>query len=404
MSNAAKRRGRGEDAIYFDAAKSRWYGVVSLGQDGVGNRKRRKISGRTKTEVKDKLRGLHAELAAGVCTPANYTVARCIRDWLDTLGDKSPKTRADYTGQAQHMIDALGSIKLSDLTARAVQAALQALSGSLSTRTIQLARLALIRAIRHAEFCDLVMRNVAALTTVPRGTPGRPSKSLSLAQAIALLDASPGYRLHAYVVLCLLAGLRPEEARGLTWTDVDLDAEVVYVLRADRFGSDTKTPRSRRGLQLPDLAVSALRSHALTQAAERVQAGPAWQEHDLVFASLLGTPLDPSHVRRSFRLITKAAGLGTEWTPRELRHTFVSVLSDDGMPLRDIADLVGHTETRTTETVYRHQLRPVLQGGARAMDTILARARTGEPNGEPMAPGIQTRPATPSQRSRRSAA
>ena len=74
---------------------------------------------------------------------------------------------------------------------------------------------------------------------------------------------------------------------------------------------------------------------------------------------------------RAFRTITAAAGLDSRpWTPRELRHTFVSVLSDDGMLIEQISQLAGHSETATTETVYRHQIRPVVLHGAEAMDRI----------------------------------
>ena len=59
-----------------------------------------------------------------------------------------------------------------------------------------------------------------------------------------------------------------------------------------------------------------------------------------------------------------------EWTPREQRHTFVSVLSDEDMPIEKISDLVGHKDQTTTETVYRHQIRPVVLHGAEAMDHI----------------------------------
>jgi integrase len=59
-----------------------------------------------------------------------------------------------------------------------------------------------------------------------------------------------------------------------------------------------------------------------------------------------------------------------DWTPRELRHSFVSLLSDNGVRLEDIAELCGHAGTRVTEAVYRHQLRPVLLNGAIAMDRI----------------------------------
>ncbi len=58
-----------------------------------------------------------------------------------------------------------------------------------------------------------------------------------------------------------------------------------------------------------------------------------------------------------------------DWTPRELRHSFVSTLSDHGVPIEEIAELVGHSGTSTTETVvYLHQILPVIQTGGSAMD------------------------------------
>ncbi|SFJ01277.1 hypothetical protein SAMN05216275_10632 [Streptosporangium canum] len=56
--------------------------------------------------------------------------------------------------------------------------------------------------------------------------------------------------------------------------------------------------------------------------------------------------------------------------PREMRHSSVSLLSDSGVPLEDIARLVGHSGTAVTEAVCRKQIRPVLLGGAEAMDRI----------------------------------
>ena len=80
-------------------------------------------------------------------------------------------------------------------------------------------------------------------------------------------------------------------------------------------------------------------------------AGELWQEHGLVFASRVGTPLSANNVIHAFRLITKKAGLGEDWVPRELRHTFVSVMSANGVPVDNITLLVGHDRTATTETV-----------------------------------------------------
>lgn len=201
---------------------------------------------------------------------------------------------------------------------------------------------------------------------------------MTLDQAIDLLDqAGPGsqHRLAAYVVVSLLAGVRTEEARALTWAEVDLDAGTVAVYRSVRAKGDTKTRKSRRVLKLPKRAVEALREHRKRQAVERLQAGEKWQDHDLVFCREDGRPLDRWHVRREFAGITKAAGLGEQWAPRELRHSFVSILSAHGVRIEDISDLMGHSGTSVTETVYRHEIRPTLTTGATAMNKILSRKR-----------------------------
>jgi site-specific recombinase XerD len=59
-----------------------------------------------------------------------------------------------------------------------------------------------------------------------------------------------------------------------------------------------------------------------------------------------------------------------EWAPREMRHSFVSLLPDAGMPLENIARLAGRVDTTTTGTVDRKQIRPVVLDGATAMDRI----------------------------------
>jgi integrase len=96
----------------------------------------------------------------------------------------------------------------------------------------------------------------------------------------------------------------------------------------------------------------------------------------LVSTSKVGTPLDASHVRRDFRAaIRTAAGVDpAEWTPRELRHSFVSLLSDQGVPLEEISRLVGHSSTSVTEMVYRHQIRLRPPARERPSDVMRRRA------------------------------
>ena len=78
-------------------------------------------------------------------------------------------------------------------------------------------------------------------------------------------------------------------------------------------------------------------------------------------------------MRRGFRALCQKAGIGGSWSPRELRHTFVSLMSESGIAVEEIARLAGHSSSRTTEVVYRHELRPVITSGADAMDKMLDR-------------------------------
>ncbi|GAA2284828.1 hypothetical protein GCM10010149_32980 [Nonomuraea roseoviolacea subsp. roseoviolacea] len=104
--------------------------------------------------------------------------------------------------------------------------------------------------------------------------------------------------------------------------------------RSVREGGDTKTRKSRRTLAMPKRCAEALKLHRERQDVPKKVAGDRWQDNDLVFASKVGTELDSHNVRRSFRAVLKKAGLNAqEWTPREMRHSFVSMLSDAGMPI-----------------------------------------------------------------------
>jgi integrase len=386
---AVRRRGRGEDSVYFDQAKGCWVGSVSLGFSADGKRRRRTVRGRTRTEVRDKLRDLRGEIAVGVRSPASYSVRQAVEDSLrDGLDGRSAATVTKCRHVLKPVLELTGHAPLRDLTAHDVRHALTVLGKDRSSATVAIAHNALTRAIRHAEGRDLVRRNVAALIDSPKGQAGRPSHALTLDQAQRLLKTAGNlkkYRLGAYVSLCLLTGMRTEEARALTWDHVDLDGQPdatppvppsVAVWRSVRQHGDTKTRKSRRTLALPQASVDALRAHRRVQVADQLAAGGVWQDHGLVFSSRIGTPLDAANIRRQFREITDAAGLGRGWTPQELRHAFVSLLSASGTPVEEIARLAGHSSTRTTEVIYRNP-RELHQTGEKPQVAWSARAPNG---------------------------
>jgi integrase len=385
----ATRRRRGEDGISFehrgpcrDPERHRhcpglWRGEFTLGYTDDGQRTRRKVSGKTKTAVVDKLRQLHHELDKGIVPKtgyANYTVRQAAEDWLaDGLDGRSAKTVKKNQNVLEPILKVIGTRKLRQLTAADVRQALAKMAATYSSAAVTMGHLALKRAIRHAEASDLVARNVAALVDTPKGQQGRPSKSLTLEQAVAVITAAetlpvmelrPGLKdvrrpaalMYAYIVLSLLVGVRTEEARALRWDHVNLD------------GDPHADPPVRR-----QMAAEALGARRESQAHERALAGQRWQDTGLVFTTHLGTALDAGNVRKMFKRVCNAAGTGDSWTPRELRTSFVSLMSHRGVSIEEIAHLVGHASTRTTEVIYRRELRPVITTGAEIMDDVFGR-------------------------------
>jgi integrase len=410
------RRRRGEDGISFehrgdcrDPERHRhcpglWRGEMTVGYAEDGKRRKRKVSGQTKAAVVDKLKELHKTLDKGIVPKtgyAHYTVRRAAEDWLaHGLDGRSAKTIKKNQNVLEPILKVAGTRKLRELSAADVRQALATMAAGYSSAAVTMGHLALKRAIRHAEANDLVSRNVAALVDTPKGQEGRPSKSLTLDQAVAVIAAArilpmielhPGLKdvrrpaelMHAYIVLSLLCGVRTEEARALRWQHVDLDGDLaasprvpphVAVWRSVRVHGETKTERSRRTLGLPQMAVESLRGLMDSQADERLLAGDRWQDTGLVFTTQLGNALDPGNVRKMFKRVCTAADIGDSWTPRELRTSFVSLMSHYGVSIEEIARLAGHASTRTTEVVYRRELRPVITTGAEIMDEVFGGA------------------------------
>jgi len=142
----------------------------------------------------DKLRDLHTQLDKGV-TPkagyAHYTVRQAAQDWLaQGLDGLSVNTITKNQNVLEPILKVIGARKLRDLTAADVRQALAAMAAGYSTAAVSMGHLALKRAIRHAEANDLISRNVAALADTPKGQQGRPSKSLTLDQAVAVITAA----------------------------------------------------------------------------------------------------------------------------------------------------------------------------------------------------------------------
>ncbi len=360
MAKRQKRR-RGEGSISYERRRDGWRAMLSW-RDDEGRLHRATKRAPTREEAELALATLRLEHAQGAQKEEDVVFGAWLEHWLEAVlpGLRiSEHTKADYRKHARALAP-LASIPLRSLGVRDAEALLADLAEKEYSRTVcRLVRATLSRVLSDAERTDLVTRNVARAARLPaEARAPRERRTLGHEEAARLEQALSGEKDEALWLSMLLLGLRPGEAAALGWGDVDQDAGVLHVVRARRWTprgyevGPTKTRRSARVVKMPPRLAAAF--CALERATTPDDA--------LVFATPTGRLLEPSAMNhRLARLCTKA---GIERvTPYELRHSAASLLSDAGVPIETLADLLGHTSTQMLEAVYRHRVRKVVDPG-----------------------------------------
>jgi hypothetical protein len=191
-SDKNKRRARGDGGLHWDDKRKRWIASVTVGYRPAGRRIVRKASDKSKTKALAKLREKVRDRDDGLpIEPGNYTVADAVRNWLEfgLTGREASTVENKRILAHKHVIPELGARKLRELSADDVDQWLAREAKQVSTRTLQELRSILKRSIARAQARDKVKRNVVLLCELPKGRPGRPSKSLTLDQAVAVLES-----------------------------------------------------------------------------------------------------------------------------------------------------------------------------------------------------------------------
>jgi integrase len=190
------------------------------------------------------------------------------------------------------------------------------------------------------------------------------------------LSVAANDRLGAFYTVAIAIGLRPSEALGLGWADVDLKAGTVKVRRTlDRQDgryvfNEPKSRTSRRTLSLPAVCVEALKAHRKRQLEERLAAGEEWEDWDLVFTTPLGQPLSRTNVSHYFGLLQQRAGV-PHHRLYDSRHTAASLLLAQGVSPRVVMEVLGHSSFALTMDTYTHVMEPLMRDAAEAMDRAL---------------------------------
>jgi integrase len=220
----------------------------------------------------------------------------------------------------------------------------------------------------------LVERNVATLTEPIRVS--RPTVvPFSLEEVKRILKASADDRLSAFWTVAVAIGLRPSEALGLRWSDVDLDARRVFVRNTLEWRSGSwllkqpKSRTSRRTISLPRVCAEALQTHRQRQSEERL-ASERWEDQDFVFTTETGVPLSRWQINYRFDRLQERAGV-CHHRLYDCRHTAASLLLAQGVVPRVVMEVLGHSSYSLTMDTYTHVVPALLSEAADAMDRSL---------------------------------
>jgi integrase len=288
-----------------------------------------------------------------------------------------PSTFQSYRLNVRRARELLGRIKLNELTPAAIQAAYASLlREGLAPRTVWQMHMVLHRALRQAVLAGALLRNPVDGVSRPRASHHE-IRTLTTEELKRLFEATKNHRLHALWVLLSTTGLRLGEGLGLKWEDINFQEGKLSVRRALRREpkvgfvlAEPKTAKSRRIVYLAPGTLETLKEHRERQDKDRRAARDLWQaEHDLVFKSDVGKPMQDGQVSWTFHQALAKADL-----PRirihDLRHTAATQLLERGVHPKVVQEMLGHSTITLTLDTYSHVMPGLHAHAANEMERL----------------------------------
>ena len=376
QTNRKKSRRRNGDGNTY-RHKNGWRTVIShKGQTVTAMGRSEQESRRL---AKEKIKALPIYDGSLVPAAAKLTTGEYLTNWI-TKKHKTSIAATTYRRYASliniHIIPAMGTIKLQAVTKNHVNALmLQMREKGQSARSQQQARAVLSAAFESAMEDDLVASNpVAKSRTITLDSPQ--IHPLSLMEVQTLLTKTTGVQMQARVRMATLYAMRQGEALGLQWKDVDFTKKTVFIWQqiqkiegAYEFVK-LKSDDSIRTLEIDDETLAALKAHKIQQNMDRLAMGDKWVDHDLVFTTTNGKPIDCKTDYRQWHRALAIAGLPIKRL-HDARHTAATLLFDQGIDIEVIRRFMGHSSVLLTSKTYVHHSARQLKGVADVISSMV---------------------------------
>jgi integrase len=357
----------------IERADSKWLLRVYQGSDPLTGKRiydNSAVSG-TREQAVDELA---ARVSAKVTRPNPESLFSEYTDWWLTIA-VNPKLRAktarDYAAHLRrYALPHLGQQRLNSLRPLDIQDAIgELITQELSARTIRCTHSILHSALEQAVKWELIDKNPAAYTVLPR-KQSPDILTLTPEQAATFAITCEGHAYGTVFVLALSTGLRPSEYLALRVKDIRFRESKLTVERTvERHNGrwlfrETKRPRSRRTVSLPDEMMECLEAYCRTH-------GKLNEPERLLFEAKRRTPIHERNlVQRVFKPLLKVAAL-PNIRLYDLRHSFATLSLSAGLPVRWVSEQLGHTSVAFTLEAYGHILCDTRDQAANRLGRIL---------------------------------
>ena len=334
------------------------YDVFQISLDGI----RKSFYGKTKTEARNKYK---AYLEERQKSPVKTD--RTLRQVAEAMVESrkvqiKPTTYDGYMYEVKRISDSkIGRLQIATVTPDDLQKHIDAMAKERSYSAIKSHRVVLKMTFDYAVSAgyiasnpmrDVRLPNKANIVKETRQAVFLSTEERHMIESEAANEIYTGNSAKA-IVFILHTGLRISELIALTWDDISFQTERMYIRKnapisknyGDKFSAKVTTPKresSKRTIPLDKMAmdiVRELRSKSKT---------------DVVFANTNGGMLSRRNVYRTLENIVRRSGIDKNPSLHDLRHTFASELIRNGVDMKKVSQILGHSSVKTTMDIYVH--------------------------------------------------
>ena len=373
--------------------KNSWELKFDTGRDpGTGRRttKYKSVKGGIRDAQRELNRILNEIEDGAFVAPTKETLADAATHWLENVAPVKAGQRTLERYQIiikNNLIPALGNIRLTGLQAAQIETLYANLrasgrqdgGGGLSEQSIIHIHRVLSQIITWAIKKKKLKHNpLDAVDNKPQ-KPKAEIQILEDDELGILLNYLSGRALYLPTLLAASTGMRRGEVLGLRWADIDIERGRLQVTQTveqtKKYGIRFKPPKTRAGRRLITLStvlLDELRRHKREQAQQRLALGLGKDENDLVVPTFDGKVRSPTSFTKDFRRTAEAAGT-PHVTFHGLRHTHISALLREGIPITTVSKRAGHENPAITLSTYAHVMGGMDEQAAVKVDEIMNR-------------------------------